>query len=72
MTSKTKTPTTARRYLVQNADGIVVAQYDERDHAIESARENAAAGYAAMLDFYTVYDSVNDEEIAAFKATEAS
>jgi hypothetical protein len=66
MTSKTKTPTTARRYLVQNADGIVVAQYDERDHAIESA------GYAAMLDFYTVYDSVNDEEIAAFKATEAS
>lgn len=59
-------------YLVRNADGIVVAEYGNGEHARESALENAAAGSGAMLDFYSVEreDGEHDRFCVAFFAND--
>lgn len=56
------------RFKIQNADGIVVAEYGDVDHANESARENAAAGDPEIGDFYTVWDSVDQVEGESWKS----
>jgi hypothetical protein len=61
-----------RRYLVLNADGLKVAEYDDPDHAIESAHDNAAAGSSAMRDFYTAWDSVDRIELASYVSTDTT
>jgi hypothetical protein len=57
---------TGARYQVMNADGIVVAEYDDPDHAIESAQDNATAGSATMRDWYNVWDTIDRIDLAVF------
>jgi hypothetical protein len=54
------------RYQVMNADGFVVAEYDDPDHAVESAHDNAAQGSAVMGDWYNAWDTIDRIDLAVF------
>jgi hypothetical protein len=49
-----------------NADGFVVAEYDDPDHAVESAHDNAARGSAVMGDWYNAWDTIDRIDLAVF------
>jgi hypothetical protein len=58
-------------YIIRNADGLQVSEYELLSHAQEAAEQMAREGTAANLDFYSVEDG-DGAEFGAWRSVDTA